>query len=65
MLSDPEQPIPPLPSVPIYPVAPAPLAALEFPIGWLLDHGSAPIQYRSAVDVARLASGPEIGRAHV
>ena len=59
MLSDPEQPIPPLPSVPIYPVAPAPLAALEFPIGWLLDHGSAPIQYRSAVDVARLASGPE------
>ena len=59
MLSDPVHPIPPAPSVPIYPAAPAPLTALEFPLGWLLDHGSAPIQYRSAVEVGRLHAGPE------
>jgi len=31
-----------------------------FPLRWLLEHGSAPIRYRSAVDVARLANAGEL-----
>ena len=43
-------------SVPVFPPPPPPLAAHEFPLGWLLDHASAPIKYRGAVEVARVGS---------
>lgn len=48
----------PLPGagMPVFPPPPPPLAALEFPLGWLLDHASAPIQYRACVDVARITT---------
>jgi hypothetical protein len=36
------------------PPPPPPPPALRFPIGWLLDHGAPPIQYRAIADVARL-----------
>ncbi|HVE79296.1 MAG TPA: hypothetical protein VNA89_10565 [Gemmatimonadaceae bacterium] len=39
-------PAPPAPSLPPGPV--------EFPLRWLLDHASLPIQYRALVDVARV-----------
>jgi hypothetical protein len=51
--------LPPAPTVAVFPPPPPPLAALEFPLGWLLDHATAPIQYRSCVDVARIA--PQAG----
>ncbi|MGI8547684.1 MAG: hypothetical protein ACR2M1_10170 [Gemmatimonadaceae bacterium] len=35
--------------------------SLEFPLGWLLDNASPPIQYRAAVDVAGLPS--DVGMA--
>ena len=52
------------------PVMPAPIAPpiaslspVEFPLGWLLEHASNPIRYRSVVDVARLPASltPRIG----
>jgi hypothetical protein len=46
--------LPPAPSVAVFPPPPPPLAALQFPLGWLLDHATAAIQYRSCVDVARM-----------
>jgi hypothetical protein len=30
------------------------LAAVQFPLGWIFEHASAPIQYRAATEVARL-----------
>ncbi len=36
---------------------------VRFPLGWLLDHAAAPIQYRSAVEVARI--GPADGLAAI
>ena len=47
------------PNVPIVSTFPAPpptLSAVKFPIGWLLEHASAPIQYRAIIDVAKLGS---------
>jgi len=32
------------------------LSAVKFPLGWLLEHASAPIQYRATIDVARIGS---------
>ena len=32
----------------------APAPPVKFPLGWLLDHGAPPIQYRAVADVARL-----------
>lgn len=43
------------PPVPAY-VAPS--TTVRFPLGWMLDHGSAVLRYRSAVEVARLYAGP-------
>jgi len=57
--------IPPAPTVAVFPPPPPPLAALEFPIGWLLDHGAPPIKYRSAVEVARLSAGAGSGLSHL
>jgi len=45
---------PTAPVLPVFPPPPAPLAAVQFPLGWIFDHASAPIQYRAAIDVARL-----------
>ena len=51
-------------TVPLPPVLPVlhppivPPSPVTFPIGWLLEHGAAPIRYRSAVDVARLPRTP-------
>ncbi len=47
------------PSIPIVSTFPAPppaLSAVKFPLGWLLEHASAPIQYRATIDVAKLGS---------
>ncbi|HVZ48245.1 MAG TPA: hypothetical protein VG916_05650 [Gemmatimonadaceae bacterium] len=52
---------PPPPTVAVFPPPPPPLASFDFALGWLLDHASAPIQYRSCVDVARI--GGESGSA--
>lgn len=56
---------PPAPSVPVFPPPPQPLAALEFPLGWLLDHASAPIQFRSCVEVARISLNGSGALAHL
>jgi hypothetical protein len=40
---------------------PVPFSPVEFPLGWLLNRASAPIQYRSIVEVARLGSGANGG----
>lgn len=44
------------PAAPAVPPPPyvAPTSAVRFPLGWLLDHGSAALRYRAAVEVARL-----------
>ncbi|HET6680948.1 MAG TPA: hypothetical protein VFG84_07085 [Gemmatimonadaceae bacterium] len=39
--------------LPTEPISP-PQATVEFPLEWLLDHASGPLQYRSLVDVAQL-----------
>jgi hypothetical protein len=54
------------PNVPIvstFPPPPPTLSAVKFPIGWLLEHASAPIQYRAIIDVAKLGSrvSPDFG----
>ena len=33
---------------------PPPPAPVSFPLGWLLDHASAPIQYRAIIEVAKM-----------
>lgn len=48
------QPLP-LTSAPAAPPAPAP-SPVAFPLTWLLDHASGPIQYRAVADVARAPS---------
>jgi hypothetical protein len=45
-------PLQPAPAPPTAAGAPAP--PIKFPLGWLLDHGAPPIQYRAIADVARL-----------
>jgi hypothetical protein len=45
-------PLQPAPTQPTATGAPAP--PVKFPLGWLLDHGAPPIQYRAIADVARL-----------
>jgi hypothetical protein len=42
----------------IFAPPPPPLPTLEFPLGWLLEHASAPIRYRSMVDVAKMENLP-------
>jgi hypothetical protein len=44
---------PVIPAVPVFPPPPPPPAAVGFPLRWLLEHASAPIQYRATIDVAR------------
>lgn len=42
------------------PLGPPPVEPVDFPLSWLLEHASAPVQYRATVDVARLPlSTPE------
>jgi hypothetical protein len=45
--------IPVITPVSIFAPPPPPLPAVTFPIGWLLDHASPPIQYRAIIDVAK------------
>jgi hypothetical protein len=45
-------PLQPAPTTPTAAGAPAP--PVKFPLGWLLDHGAPPIQYRAIAEVARL-----------
>lgn len=58
MLSNPVVSVPPPPSVAIFPPPPPQLAAINFPVGWLLDHAAAPIKYRACVEVARIPAPP-------
>lgn len=48
--------IPAITPVSIFAPPPPPLPAVTFPIGWLLDNASPPIQYRAIIDVAKLGS---------
>ncbi len=59
MFDEPDVTIAPAPTVASFrpPPPPPPLAAMVFPLGWLLDHAAAPIKYRAAVEVARLSAG--------
>ena len=43
------------PVVPMFASQTPPLTAVKFPLRWLLENASAPIQYRATIDVARLA----------
>jgi hypothetical protein len=38
---------------------------VRFPISWLLDHASVPIQYRAIIDVAKLGSSMPPGLSHI
>ena len=46
--------LPVAPVVPSFAPPPPPPAPVVFPLGWLLEHASLPIQYRATIDVARL-----------
>lgn len=46
--------IPTVTPVSIFAPPPPPLPAVGFPLEWLLDNASAPVQYRAIVDVAKL-----------
>jgi hypothetical protein len=59
-------------TVPVPPVVPTtivtpppPPVPVEFPLGWLLAHAAAPIQYRAIVDVARLPRSPNDRIGHL
>lgn len=41
-------------TVPLFAPPPPPLAAVVFPLGWMLEHASLPLQYRAIIDVAKL-----------
>lgn len=49
----------------IFAPPPPPQATLEFPLEWLLDHASAPIQYRAIIDVAKLDDATPAGVANL
>lgn len=49
---------PPPPTVAVFPSPPPEPAAMDFALGWLLDHAPAPIQYRACTDVARIPAEP-------
>src|SRR5665647_585238 len=53
---------PPTPAIPAAPSAPP--APLEFPLSWLLEFAPPPIQYRAAIEVARLPVSYTHLRAH-
>jgi hypothetical protein len=55
--------IPVVTPVSIFAPPPPPLPAVSFPLEWLLDNGSAPIQYRAIIDVAKLGAqvSPKVG----
>lgn len=67
MFDKPDVTIAPAPTVASFrpPQPPPPLAAMVFPLGWLLDHAAAPIKYRAAVEVARLSAGPSTALSHL
>jgi hypothetical protein len=46
-------PLQPAPASPL--IAPSATSPVRFPIGWLLEHGAPPLQYRAMTEVARLA----------
>lgn len=46
--------IPVITPVSIFAPPPPPLPAVTFPIGWMLENASPPLQYRAIVDVAKL-----------
>lgn len=48
----------PAPTVNVFPPPPPPLASLEFPLGWMLDHAAAPLKFRSCTEVAGIAAEP-------
>lgn len=46
---------PVVPTVSIFPPPPPPPEPVVFPLGWILDHAALPIQYRAAIEVARIS----------
>lgn len=53
--------IPVVTPVSIFAPPPPPLPSVRFPLAWMLDHASAPLQYRSIIEVAKL--GGQVGNA--
>jgi hypothetical protein len=53
----PAQPVSSPPATPSAP-APLPVSPVRFPLGWLLEHGAPPLQYRAVTEVARLGEVP-------
>lgn len=53
---------PTLSATPTAPPTAAPQAPVRFPLGWLLEHAAAPLQYRAITDVARIGEqvGPKV-----
>ncbi len=51
--------IPVVPPTSVLAPPPPPLEPVSFPLGWLLDHASAPIQYRATIDVAKMGDRVE------
>lgn len=56
---------PPAPTVAVFPPPPTPLAAFDFGLGWMADHAAPPLQYRSFVDVAKIAPAPASALRHL
>lgn len=64
-LPTPGSPTVPTPaSMPAVPPSPTFVAPVRFPLGWLLEHATPPVQYRAMVEVARLP-GADPGRTNV
>ena len=56
---------PAAPVAPVFPPPPPPPAAVRFPVGWFLEHASAPLQYRATVEVARLGDAVSTAFHHL
>lgn len=46
--------LPVVPMIPSFAPPPPPPSPVAFPLGWLLEHATLPIQYRATIDVAKL-----------
>jgi hypothetical protein len=57
--------IPSITPTSIFAPPPPPQATVDFPLGWILDNASPPVQYRAIIDVAKLDVPGSPGIAHL